>query len=79
MTETYSSPKHTLPEDKPLLRAQEVANFLDVSKAQIYHMIKIGQIPALHFGSVVRIRRSDIIDLVSGSGHVNNGERTGEQ
>jgi excisionase family DNA binding protein len=61
--------QYTLPENKPLLRAQEVANFLDVSKAQIYHMIKIGQIPALYFGKAVRIRRVDIENLVDGAGN----------
>ena len=76
MTETYSSPKHTLPEDKPLLRAQEVANYLDVSKSQVYHMIKIGQISALYFGKAVRIRRVDILNLVDGAGDGKNGEQS---
>jgi excisionase family DNA binding protein len=78
--ELNSRPKqYNLPENKPLLRAQEVADYLDISKAQVYHLTKIGQIPALHFGSVIRFRRVDVIDLVDGSGHVNNGERINEQ
>jgi excisionase family DNA binding protein len=69
---TTPEKRHTLPENKPLLRAQEVANYLDISKAQVYHLIKIGQIPALYFGKVVRIRRSDIINLVDGAGNGNH-------
>ncbi len=58
---------YELPSNKPLLRAEEVANFLDLSKTTIFRLIKQGKIPAQRFGNSIRIRRVDILKIVNGN------------
>ena len=40
---------------KRLLRAKEVAELLDVSKARVYELIRKNILPAVHIGREVRV------------------------
>ena len=43
-----------------LLKAEQVADLLDLSKSFVYQMIRQGQLPAVRFGSAVRVRQEDL-------------------
>jgi excisionase family DNA binding protein len=43
-----------------LLRAQEVARLLSISKSSAYDLLASGQIPAVRIGRAVRARRDDV-------------------
>ena len=43
-----------------LLRAAEVAKYLDISKPEAYKLIQIGEIPVIRIGRLVRVRFSDL-------------------
>lgn len=59
---------HELPDNKPLLRAAEVAAYLDISKSTVFRLIKQGEIPARRFGNSIRIRREDVLNYVNNPG-----------
>ena len=46
------------------LTANQVADLLKLSRAFVYRLIRSGELPALHFGKSVRVRRSDLIDYL---------------
>ncbi len=46
---------HTLPEIKTILRADEVACYLDISKSSVFPLSQKDKMPARHFGYSVRI------------------------
>jgi excisionase family DNA binding protein len=56
---------HELPPNKPLLRVNEVARFLDISKSSVFRMIHSGDLPIRTFGKLIRIRRDDVLSLVN--------------
>ncbi len=70
-----------------LLRAEEVASIIDVSKSFVYLMIRTGQLPAVRFGAAVRVRPEDLDEFITASvttsnqpppiypGYVNKGKR----
>ena len=43
-----------------LLKANEVAEILDVSRSLAYQMLKQGVIPSVRFGRTVRVRPQDL-------------------
>ena len=47
-----------------LLRAEEVADFLQCSRAHVYAMIDRGEIPCLRLGRAVRVRWQDLQQFV---------------
>ena len=53
-----------MPATKRLLKASEVAEMLQVSRAQAYRLMKIGEIPAVRVGSSVRVKRSDLEEYI---------------
>lgn len=57
-----------IPEKKPviqkLLRASEVAEILDVSKAFVYQLIQRGLIRSVRIGTSRRIRMEDLLHFI---------------
>ena len=49
-----------------LLKYDEAADMLAVSKSKIYRMVLAGEIPAVRFGGNIRIRLTDLEQLVAG-------------
>lgn len=47
-----------------LLRAEEVADFLQCSRSHVYAMIERGEIPCLRLGRAVRVRWEDLQQFV---------------
>ena len=58
---------HTLPEGKTWLRASEVGDYLDLSKATVFRLVQRGIIPARRFGGSIRILRADILAFENGA------------
>ncbi len=46
--------------EERLLKPDEVAEILQVSKAFAYALLKRGDIPAVRIGNLVRVRREDL-------------------
>ena len=58
-----------MPKKKPtplLLKYDEAAAILAVSKSKLYRMVISGEIPAVRFGGNIRIRMTDLEQLVEG-------------
>ena len=49
-----------------LLKYDEAAALLAVSKSKLYRMVIDGEIPAVRFGGNIRIRMTDLEQLVAG-------------
>ncbi len=47
-----------------LLKANEVAETLQVSRSQVYKMIQLGEIPTVRVGTAVRVRPSDLEEFI---------------
>ena len=52
---------------KRLLKAEEVAKFLRLSKSGAYHLMRTGVIPVVRIGKAVRVREEDIDRFVLNS------------
>ena len=52
-------------DDIRLLTAEQVAEILNISKSQIYHMMQRGEIPSVRIGGSVRVRPSDLEHFIS--------------
>lgn len=50
-----------------LLKAEEVASIMDVSKSFVYLLIRTGELPAVRFGTAVRVRPEDLDEFISSS------------
>ena len=50
-----------------LLKAEEVASILDVSKSFAYQLIRTGQLRAVRIGTAVRVRHEDLQAFVNAS------------
>jgi excisionase family DNA binding protein len=47
-----------------ILTAGEVAKFLRISKAKVYRMMQLGEIPSVRFGRTSRVRHQDLDDFI---------------
>jgi excisionase family DNA binding protein len=66
---TDSRPTNKMPKRSPtplLLKYDEAAAMLAVSKSKIYRMVMAGEIPAVRFGGNIRIKMTDLEQLVEG-------------
>lgn len=56
------------PADKPanLMTRAEVAQYLRVSDRTVSRLVRTGQLPASRIGRAVRIRQSDLLDMLDG-------------
>lgn len=52
---------------KRLLKAEEVAKYLRISKSGTYHLLKTGEIPVVRIGTAVRVREEDLEKFVLNS------------
>ena len=43
-----------------LLRGEEVAELLSISRSQAFHLMRVGTIPTVRFGRSVRVRPEDL-------------------
>ena len=50
--------------EEKLLKPADVAEVLQVSKAQAYNMLKRGEIPIIQIGSLVRVRPQDLKEYI---------------
>lgn len=57
----------TLPDPKRLLKATEVAELLQVSRAHAYNLMRRGEIPTVRMGSAVRVKLSDLEEFIKKS------------
>jgi excisionase family DNA binding protein len=51
---------HSFTEIPPLLKAEQVADLLNVSLAYAYRLMQSGQIPTLKLGRAVRVQLEDL-------------------
>jgi putative molybdopterin biosynthesis protein len=52
--------------EERLLKPNEVAEILQVSKAFAYALLKRGEIPVVRIGNLVRVRREDLDEYIHG-------------
>jgi excisionase family DNA binding protein len=52
---------------KRLLKAEEIAKYLRISKSGAYHLLKTGEIPVVRIGTAVRVREEDLEKFVLNS------------
>jgi len=50
--------------ENKLLRADEVAEILNISKAFAYQLMQTGELPTVHLGRSVRVRPSDLEEVI---------------
>jgi excisionase family DNA binding protein len=62
---TRRTPLDELPE---LLRVEEAASFLGISKGLAYALARRGDLPSVKFGRLLRITRSGLAALANGDG-----------
>ena len=48
-----------------LIRAAEVAQALNISRALVYRLIQKGEIPAVHINSTIRVRPRDVEEFIT--------------
>lgn len=59
-------PASDYPQFDQVLRVQEAADILKVSRSTIFRMVEAGELPALHFGGkTIRIRAKDLQDFIN--------------
>jgi excisionase family DNA binding protein len=51
--------------DKELLRPDEVAKYLSLSRSTIYGWIQTGRLDAKKVGGSVRVKREDVVTIIS--------------
>lgn len=56
-----------------LLTRAEVARYLRVSDRTVSRLIRTGQLPASRIGRAVRIRQSDLLDMLDGKPSISEG------
>jgi excisionase family DNA binding protein len=57
-----------------LLKAGDVAAFLNVSRSFAYHLLQTGELPTVRLGKSVRVRPQDLTEYIENNFHrqVNN-------
>ena len=56
-----------------LLTRAEVARYLRVSDRTVSRLIRAGKLPAARIGRAVRIRQSDLLDMLNGKPSISDG------
>jgi excisionase family DNA binding protein len=60
-----TTPQAPAPNPDDLLTRSEVARYLRVSDRTVSRLIRAGKLPAARIGRAVRIRQSDLLDLLN--------------
>lgn len=63
-----------LPEPDKLLKAQEVADLLQISRSMAYQMMRRGEMPTVRVGRAVRVRQQDLDTFIKKSVEENSTE-----
>ena len=61
-----ATPHDAAPTTDDLLTRTEVARYLRVSDRTVSRLVRKGQLPASRIGRTVRIRQSDLLDMLAG-------------
>lgn len=56
-----------IPNTDVLIKATDIANRLQISRAKAYQMLKTGEIPSVRFGGSVRVRECDLAEYIQRS------------
>lgn len=68
-----ATPHDAAPTPDDLLTRAEVAQYLRVSDRTVSRLIRAGQLPASRIGRAVRIRQSDLLDMLDGKPSISAG------
>jgi excisionase family DNA binding protein len=64
LTEVYMSLEHNVENPicniEPLLRSEDIAHILNISRSLAYQLVQRGEIPSVRIGKSVRIRPQDL-------------------
>jgi excisionase family DNA binding protein len=60
--------------EEQLLKPANIAEILQVSKAQAYNLLKRGEIPVIRIGTLVRVRPQDLKGYIEAKSRQNNVE-----
>ena len=71
--EPATTPQAPAPTPDDLLTRAEVAQYLRVSDRTVSRLIRTGQLPAARIGRAVRIRQSDLLDMLDGKPSISAG------
>lgn len=74
--ELLATPHDAADNPADLLTRAEVAQYLRVSDRTVSRLIRAGQLPALRIGRAVRIRQSDLFDMLNEKPSISVGEGT---
>ena len=62
---TVTKERHDWPNEASVLRPiRDVAEFLAISRSQVYQLMEAGSLPYVKLGKSRRVRWSDVMDLV---------------
>ena len=61
--------------EERLLKSDEVAEILQVSRAKAYSLLQRGEIPRIRIGSLVRVRREDLERYIRSKAEQENSVR----
>jgi len=57
-----------------LLKAEEVAEILNVSRAFVYQLMQTGELPSVHLRRSVRVRPADLEEVIRSNTYVGNSK-----
>ena len=57
----------TIIENKQLLKANEVARILNISRSLVYRLIHTGKIPSIRISQAVRVHNDDLNRFIEGN------------
>lgn len=52
-------------ENEKLLKAEQIANILGISRSKVYQMMRLREIPTITLGKNVRVSRDDLENFIS--------------
>ena len=64
MSQNFAS-QYTLSNLDVLLRCEDVARVLNISRSMAYQLIQRGEIPSIRLGRAVRVRPQDLADFIA--------------
>ena len=68
-----TTPHHAAVAADDLLTRAEVARYLRISDRTVSRLIRTGKLPAARIGRAVRIRQSDLLDMINGKPSISVG------
>lgn len=59
--------RNLMPNPIVLIKATDIAERLQISRAKAYQLLKTGEIPTVRFGGSVRVRECDLAEYIQRS------------